>query len=120
MNNDKFIEEFEEDMNVQMRKDAEHLLIKLIDKGYSKEINELFPPSVGNGLLKSFSILLIISSVVIFFLTFSIMISVVILGFGIILYWLSGKIRGGEILRAVLSNKENFEKFHNLYKKLYE
>ena len=120
MENDRFIKDFERDMNMQMKKHAEHLLIKLIDKGYSKEINELFPPSIGNGLLKLFSILIMILSAVIFFLTFSILISLIVLVFGIVLYWLTGKIRGGEVLRAVLSNKENFEKFQDLYKKLYE
>jgi len=113
MKDDNLFREFEKHTRKEMVNGVERILIRLINKGYSKEINRLFPPSLECALLKRFSILLFPFSIASYFIFEKILISIGIFIFAVLLYWLSGKIRGGEVIRAILSSEENFRKFQN-------
>jgi hypothetical protein len=99
---------------------AEKMLIRLIDEGYSKEIVKMFPPSRKITLLKYFSYLFFILSVISYFFTHSVLFSIATVVVGILCYWLSGLLRGAHLKKKVLSNEENFRKFQDLFKRLYE
>jgi len=120
MENDNLCKDLEKSMKKQMKSGAEKMLIRLIDNGYSKEIKEIFPPSIGIVLLKNFSYLFFVLAVISYLFTHSFLISIAIVVFGILCYWLSGLIRIIQLKKEILSNKKNFTKFNNLFKKLYE
>ena len=99
---------------------AEKMLIRLIDEGYSKEIIRRFPQSRKITLLKYFSYLFFILSIISYFFTHSVLFSISTVVVGILCYWLSGLLRGAQLKKNVLSNEENFRKFQDLFKRLYE
>jgi len=119
MKDDSLCKDLENDMGKEMEIYTEKMLIRLIGQGYSNEIMKVFPPSKLIILLKYFSYFFLIFSVISYFFTHSFLISIAVAISGIFCYWLCGFIRGIQLKKMVISDKENFTKFQSLFKKLY-
>ena len=111
--------DLENDVKKKMEIYTEKMLMRLIDQGYSKEIMEMFPPSKKIILLKYFSYMFLIGSIISYFFMHSFLTSIALLIFGILCYWLHGLIRCIQLKKMILSNEEDIIKFQNLFKKLY-
>ena len=111
-----------EDLKKKVLKEIEssvdNMVIELIDRGYSKEIENIYPSSITLLLLKNIFYIFLILSIISYIILHNIIVSIVGLIIGILCLWLSGILRGVEIRKMILSNEENHLKFNNMFNDL--